>query len=120
MNPPAAASAKTGKRPAPTRKLQPGWPTFARSKEIAYSLYFQSTVMRGLWRFFTCRLTPGGGWVLLLTMIFMAYGSNTLDLQAYAPFFYLLALWIVALAAASLVRPRVALQCHHIERIGVG
>src|SRR5450432_2518917 len=104
----------------PKRQLQAVWPTFSRSKEIAYNLYFQSSVMRLLWRFFTCRLTPGGGWFLLLTLLYMAYGSNTLEIQAYAPFLYLLALWVVALIVGSRVRPRVALQCHHPDRIGVG
>jgi uncharacterized protein (DUF58 family) len=113
-------SSKTGEPSIPTRKLQTDWPTFARSKEIRYSLYFQSTVMRLLWRFFTCRLTPGGVWLLILTLLLMAYGSNSLELQAYAPFLYLLALWSVALIVGSRVRPRVTLECRYVDRIGVG
>ncbi len=116
----AAKSSRGQGIPRPQRKLESSWPTFTRSKEIGYSLYFQSTVMQFLWRFFTSRLTPGGGWLMLLTLIVMGYGSNTLEIQAYVPFFYLLALWCIALLVGSRVRPRVQLKCHHSDRIGVG
>ena len=91
-----------------------------RSKDIACYAYFQGGISRGLWRFIHYRFTNASGWLLALTLLFMAYASNTLDLQAYTPLGYLIATWLVALFAALLSRPRVRISARHSDRIRVG
>ena len=91
-----------------------------RSKDITYYAYFQGSISRGLWRFVFYRFTPASGWMLALTLLFMSYSSNTLDIQAYTPVAYFLCVWLVTLIAALLSRPRVSIDARHADRVQVG
>src|SRR5438128_1858913 len=92
----------------------------SRSKDITRYAYFQGSISRGLWRFIRYRFTGASGWLLALTLLFMGYGSNTLDIQAYTPVAYLVCIWLVALIAALLSRPRVRISARHADRVRVG
>src|SRR5437660_3557076 len=88
-----------------------------RSKDITRYAYFQGSISRGLWRFIMYRFTRASGWVLALTLFFMSYASNTLDIQAYTPVAYLICIWLVALIAALFSRPRVTIRVRHSDRV---
>ncbi|MDQ2730363.1 MAG: DUF58 domain-containing protein, partial [Armatimonadota bacterium] len=64
--------------------------------------------------------TPGGRWFLWSTAAFAAYGTASLDLQAYVPFAYSAALWGVAVVAALFSRPHVRLSAQHAGRVCAG
>lgn len=97
-----------------------GWPPRSRAKDITYHPFFRGAISRWLWRFFTWRLTPPCRWFLILTMLWMTFGSNSLDLQIYVPFTYALGVWIVAVACVLLFRPRVTLHVRHVDRVQAG
>ncbi|HLJ54683.1 MAG TPA: hypothetical protein VKT77_06550, partial [Chthonomonadaceae bacterium] len=91
-----------------------------RSKDIEQYDYFRGSISRGLWRFILYRFTRASGWMLLVTLLFVSYASNTLEIQAYTPVAYLLCIWLVALAAALVSRPRIRVRARHGDRIRVG
>src|SRR5438552_18757442 len=91
-----------------------------RSKDITCCVYFQGSISRGLWRFIHYRFTQASGWLFVLTLLFIGYGSNTLEIQAYTPVAYLVCIWLVALLAAMLSRPRVHAVVRAADRIRVG
>src|SRR5579871_3518009 len=95
-------------------------PAFPGTKDIDYHPYFKGAISRWAWRFYTHLLTRSGRGFLLVTLFFLAYGSNSLELQAYVPCLYLLGLWVVAILASGIWRPRVALQARHAERVCAG
>jgi uncharacterized protein (DUF58 family) len=79
-----------------------------------------SLVARLVWRLWTERLTQPGRWFLVATVAFTAFGSFSLDLQAYIPWSYATSLWLVALVGLVFSRPRVRLQARHADRVTVG
>ncbi len=91
-----------------------------RSKDITRYAYFQGSISRGLWRFVLYRFTKASAVLLALTLLFMSYASNTLDIQAYTPVAYFLCIWLVALVAALISRPKILLTVRHSDRIRVG
>jgi len=91
-----------------------------RTKDIRFHLYFPGAISQGVWRFFAYRFTRPGLWVLLITAIIGAYGSNSLRMQGYVPFLYLAGLLLVAAVGVRLYRPRVLLMVHHAHRIRAG
>lgn len=91
-----------------------------RSRDIVCYAYFQGSISRGLWRFIYYRFTSSSGWLVALTLLFFAYGSNTLDIQAYTPLAYLVFIWFVAIVGALFVRPRVQLDARCADRVRVG
>jgi uncharacterized protein (DUF58 family) len=104
------------RHPSDRRKPFP----LVRTKDVRYHPYFPGAISRGVWLLFAYRFTRPGLWVLLITTIIGAYGSNSLQMQGYVPFLYLAGLWVVASVGARLYRPKVALTVHHTDRIGVG
>src|SRR5436190_16641797 len=88
----------------------------SRSKDITRYAYFQGSISRGLWRFITYRFTRASGWLLVLTLLFMGYGANTLDIQAYTPVAYLTFIWFVAVISALLSFPKVRLMARCADR----
>jgi uncharacterized protein (DUF58 family) len=58
--------------------------------------------------------------VVVLTLLFLSYGSNTLEIQTYTPVAYLLCIWLVALLGAWMSRPRISLAVRCSDRIRVG
>jgi uncharacterized protein (DUF58 family) len=91
-----------------------------RTKDVRYHPYFPGAISRGVWRLFAYRFTRPGLWVLLITVVIGAYGSNSLRMQGYVPFLYLAGLWLVASVGVQLYRPWVILKVHHADRIGMG
>ncbi len=91
-----------------------------RTKDVRYHPYFPGAISRTAWCLLAYRFTGAGLWVLAVTAVIGAYGSNSLQMQGYVPFLYLAGLWLVAAVGVRLYRPRVALTVHHSERIGVG
>ena len=91
-----------------------------RSKDISFYAYFQGGISRGLWRFVYYRFTSASRWFMAITLLFIAYGSNTFDIQAYVSVMYLLCIWLVAILSALVSRPRVTASVHAADRIRVG
>ena len=89
-------------------------------KTFAIIPFFRGEISRWAWRFYTYRLAPAGRWFLVLTIVFMMFGSNSLDLQIYVPFMYAFGVWFVAIACLVLFRPRVALDAPHAGRVRAG
>lgn len=107
--------------PAAQRKRLPrAWPSFGPTKDIAFHPYFQGSLSRWVWRFYSYRLPRPGRWFLWLTAAFAVYGSTSLDFQVYVPFTYAFGLWIVALLAATALAPRVRIKARHAERLSAG
>lgn len=104
----------------PPRRRLMGLPPLSRTKDIRYSFYFQGGISRWCWRFFMYRLTAGSKWFFLVTFIGFVYGSSSLELQAYVPFLYFFAVWLLAALCLPLVRPNVTLTVEHSDRSRVG
>ena len=68
----------------------------ARAKDITLHPGFRGEISRALWRFWMCRLTPAGQYLAWVTVLFIAFGSNSMQVQAYIPSAYLAVMWIVA------------------------
>jgi uncharacterized protein (DUF58 family) len=57
---------------------------------------------------------------MVLTLLFIGYGANTLDIQTYTPVAYLVCIWFVALLAAVISYPRVLASTRFADRIRAG
>jgi uncharacterized protein (DUF58 family) len=79
-----------------------------------------SPPLRWVWRFYAWRLTHAGRWLVWPTVGFLAYTSASLNYQAFVPLSYVLALWLVALAVAALIRPRASITVRHADRLSAG
>jgi uncharacterized protein (DUF58 family) len=77
-------------------------------------------ISRWLWRTWVQRLTPPGRWLVLASAIFVTYGGASLQLQGFVLGAYAGALWLVAMLAMLLYRPRVRLTARHAERCSAG
>jgi len=77
-------------------------------------------LFRWIWKFYTWRLTHAGRWLVWPTVGFLAYTSASRDYQACVPLAYLLALWLVALAAMLLFRPKARIAARQAERVTAG
>lgn len=97
-----------------------GLPFFSRTKDIRYYPYFQSPLSRGIWFLLSARLTRISRWLVLITLLFFFYGSNSLDIQGYVPLLYLLNVWAVAVVSLLLFRPDFKAEAKHADRISVG
>ena len=97
-----------------------GFQSIPVTKDIDRHPMFRGGISRGTWRFFMLRLTPASRWFLLPTVIFMTYGSSSLQLQAYVPFCYALGLWATGFLGVLFCKPRVKLRISHAERIREG
>lgn len=93
---------------------------YSGAKDTTGHAFFKSAVVRWSWRFYTQRLTKAGRWFMWPSLIFFGYSLASLELQAYIPFAYALAVWIVALAAALFFSPRVLLNVRHPDRVCAG
>ena len=102
----------------PMRQREP-FP-LVRTKDVRYHPYFPGAISRTVWRFFAYRFTRPGLWVLLVTVVIGAYGSNSLQMQGYVPFLYLAGLWLVASIGVRLYRPKVKLTVQHADRVSAG
>src|SRR3954451_19631705 len=66
------------------------------------------------------RLTPAGRWFALATALFGAYGGLSLQIQSFVIAAYAQAIWLIALLALFLYRPRVLLRADLAPRVSVG
>lgn len=90
------------------------------TKELEGHPLFRSSIIRWGWGLWTQWFSEGGRWFLLLSALCFGYGTSSLELQAYIPVLYIGVLWLLALAAALLARPRVALRAQHAQRVCTG
>jgi uncharacterized protein (DUF58 family) len=65
-------------------------------------------------------MTPAGRGFLGATLLFLHFTLCSLDIQAYVGLAYATGLWVTALAAARLCRPRVQVTVHGPERMRAG
>src|SRR5437660_736249 len=96
------------------------FPPLSPAKDPASYPLFQGEISRWIWRLLTQRLTPAGRWFALATALFGAYGGASLQLQGYVLAAYAQAIWLVALLAMLLYRPRVLLRAEMAPRVSVG
>ena len=93
---------------------------YAGTKDMRGNPAFPGLLSRWLWQFYTHRMRPAGRWFLWPTIVFGLYGSISLDLQAYVPFLYCGAVWIVAGLGLLWARPRVTVTLHSPARATAG
>lgn len=91
-----------------------------RTRDITLHRSFRGKISQLFWRVWICRLTPAGRAVLTLTALLCAVGSNSLNIQAYAPLSYLFGIWAVALVAVLLYKPRMEISASAVERVRAG
>jgi uncharacterized protein (DUF58 family) len=95
-------------------------PPMGPSKDVSDYPLFTSGVSRWMWRIYAQRLTPAGRWFALATAIFSMYGGISLQLQGYVPAGYTAVIWVWAVAAMLLYRPRVTLNARSPDRVCAG
>lgn len=93
---------------------------FTPTKDIRYHPIFQGLLFPWVWRVYMQRFTRAGHYFLVATLVFMAFGSFTLDQQWYVPFTYAFGLWLVALGGMFGQRPRVRLKAAQTGRVRAG
>ncbi len=67
-----------------------------------------------------CRLTPAGRYLICISILFAAFGSNSMQVQSYIPAAYLLVMWCMAAAFILVSTPRVELKSSYAERVRAG
>lgn len=72
-----------------------------------------------LWCYFH-GLTRAGRWFVWPSLAFLAYALVSIRGQLFLPASYGLALWLVALVASRVWRPRVQARVEHVDRVGAG
>ncbi|WP_428940907.1 DUF58 domain-containing protein [Fontivita pretiosa] len=95
-------------------------PSLAPSKDPGDSPLFQSSISRWLWRIYTQRLTPAGRWFALATAGFVSYGGASFQLQGYVLASYAQAIWVIAIIALLIYRPRTRLKAELPTRVCAG
>ncbi len=106
--------------PPSTGKTTSSFPPLATSRDTYGHPLFRSVAFRWFWRFYTWRLTDAGRWLLWPMVGFFLYTSASLEFQSFIPLSYMFGLWVVALSAAVLCRPRVKLRVCHADRVCAG
>src|SRR4051812_15889042 len=95
-------------------------PPFSPAKDPAQYPLFTGAISRWIWRVLTQRLTPAGRWFAGATVLFLAYGGASIQLQGYVLAIYAVALWCVAGVALLVYRPRVRLTARMADRVCAG
>ncbi len=90
------------------------------STRSASQAVLKNTLLLALWNWYLERFTVAGRWFLGATIVFMATGANSLELQFYVAFLYGAALWDLTWILTWRSRPNVRLQVRHATRIGAG
>lgn len=93
---------------------------FTATKDVRYHPFFQGLLFPWVWRVWMQRFTHVGHYFLFATVLFMAFGSISLDQQWYVPFTYAVALWVAAGFGEVTRRPRVRLTVRHASRVRAG
>ena len=105
-------------QPAPPRTSP--WHSTKDIREASPVPGFPGPISLWAWRFFTHRLTTAGNWFLGTALLFLLFGSTSLDLQVFVPFTYAAGLGLVVILATLLVRPRVRVRAEHAARAAAG
>ncbi|MCA1597082.1 MAG: DUF58 domain-containing protein [Chloroflexi bacterium] len=95
-------------------------PVFPGTKDVRFHPIFRGAFSRWGWSIYTQRLTQAGRWFFWPSVLFLAYGGSSLEMQAYVPFCYTAALWGVAIVIGRMFRPRVRVTTHAAERVCAG
>ena len=92
-------------------------PMFSATKEVPG---LGRGALRWCWQFYVYRLTRAGQWFFWPTLGFAICTSMSLQHQSYVVFCYVAGLWLVALALALLLKPRVRFEARHAGRACAG
>lgn len=95
-------------------------PRLTPAHELPDSSVFRFATLRWAWGVWARRLSVGGRYFLLATGLFFAYGSLSLEFQAFVPLAYALVVWMFAWLASLWEKPRVVLRATHAPRIAAG
>lgn len=95
-------------------------PSDIATKDLGQYRLFEGLLSRLVWGFVFHRMTRAGRWFFAVTLSLFLLGGISLEIQAYIPFVYAAALWVVAIFTGWFVTPRVRIQVTHAERIRVG
>lgn len=90
------------------------------STRFASQALLKNTLLLALWNWYLDRFTLAGRWFLGATLVFMATGASSLELQFYVAFLYGAALWALAWLLTWRSRPNVRLQVRHATRVSAG
>src|SRR4051795_13002333 len=101
-------------------RRQIAFPPLSPAKDPASYPLFQGEISRWIWRMYSQRLTSAGRWFALATALFGAYGGLSLQIQSFVIAAYAQAIWLIALLALLLYRPRVLLRADLAPRVSVG
>src|SRR5215208_3971573 len=95
-------------------------PPLSPAKDPSDYPYFKGSISRWAWRVWIQPLTPAGRWFLLASAIFTTYGGASLQLQGFVIAAYAQAVWLIAIIAMLLYRPKVKLVAHLSARVCAG
>jgi uncharacterized protein (DUF58 family) len=90
------------------------------NKDLGQYLLYEGLLSRFFWGLVFHRLTRAGRWFLFLTFALFLIGGISLEIQAYIPFVYAAALWLVAITLTFFLTPKARISVAHAERIRVG
>jgi len=90
------------------------------STRFASQALLKNTLLLALWNWYLDRFTLAGRWFSGATLVFMATGASSLELQFYVAFLYGAALWALAWLLTWRSRPNVRLQVRHATRVKAG
>lgn len=124
LDPSAAARPASAAKPKSVRPRKARGkvtlPPLSPAKDPADYPFFTGGVSRTVWRIYTQRLTPAGRWFALVSAGFVSYAGASLQLQGYVLASYVGVLWLVAVAAMLLYRPKVKLDVQMADRVCAG
>lgn len=95
-------------------------PPLSPTKDPAQYALFSGAISRWMYRIFAQRLTTAGRWFVAVTLVFVAYGGASLQLQGYVLAGYAVALWVVAGGGMLFYRPKVRLTVRMAGRVCAG
>lgn len=94
-------------------------PPITASKDLRSYYVLQGIISRTVWWMFSQWLAPAGRWMIIPTIALLFYGGLSLQLQGYVPLTYITVVWLTALIASWIVKPRVRLRAQFATRVGV-
>lgn len=95
-------------------------PRLSPSHELPSSSIFRSKTLRFLWGIWSRRLSSGGRYFFLATGLFFGYGATSLEFQAFVPLAYAFVVWLLAIVALILEKPRAILRATFTPRVESG
>jgi uncharacterized protein (DUF58 family) len=102
------------------RDVSYGIPADLATKDLKYYAFFYGPISRLVWGFVMHRMTRAGRWFIFLSFALFVVGGISLEIQAYIPFVYTAALWLIAIVVGVFSTPRAKLSVQHTDRIHAG